>query len=311
LRVNLISQKMKVNNVGLCLSVWFMVIALAANAQTLSAIQHDSLTQVNIKAKPSKLPNIQQISLRAPDKFKIDGKATEWNNQFQAYNRATNIYYTLANDDKYLYLAVQATDPGIINKILGGGATFSINKAGKKDLKDAMCITYPMLKDSGKMVKLSVNFGAMPKIIPGSHISEMQADSFMNINNTLIAKKLKMIMVTGIKGIDTLISMYNADGIKAAGAFDNKMAYTYELAIGLKQLGLSTTDDVKFAYNIKLPGMYDPIAAGGDMSVVTKSGQTVTFTFIKSTPGRTASNPTGQNIWASTDFWGEYTLAKK
>ncbi len=300
-----------INNKPVLTALLLQLITLAAIAQAPSTMQHDSLAQVNIKDKSPKLPNIQQISLRAPDKFKIDGKATEWKNQFQAYNKATNIYYTLANDDKYLYLTVQATDPGVINKILGGGAIFSINRSEKKDFKDAMRITYPMLKDSGKMVKLAVNFGAMPKIILGSHVSEMQADSFMNINNNLIGNKLKMIMVTGIKGIDTLISIYNADGIKAAGAFDNKMAYTYELAISLKQLGFSAADDVKFAYNIKLPGVYTPFAAGGDISVIAPNGQPVTFTFGTYKPARTPGNPTGLNIFAPTDFWAEYILAKK
>ncbi len=39
-----------------------------------------------------KLPNVQQVSLRAPANINIDGKTTEWNNRFQAYNDTTHVY---------------------------------------------------------------------------------------------------------------------------------------------------------------------------------------------------------------------------
>ncbi|HCN82336.1 MAG TPA: hypothetical protein DIT07_01770, partial [Sphingobacteriaceae bacterium] len=65
---------------------------------------------IPVTTSAQKLPNIQEASLRAPAGIKVDGKATEWNNQFQAYNKATEIFYTISNDDDKLYLAVQATD---------------------------------------------------------------------------------------------------------------------------------------------------------------------------------------------------------
>jgi hypothetical protein len=112
--------------------------------------------------------------LRAPDKLKIDGKATEWNNQFKAYNHATDVYYTLANNDKYLYLTLQATNYTIVNKILGGGVKLTINTSGKTNFKDAVSITYPMID---KHDRIWVNSSALPAIIPGSVASVMQADS--------------------------------------------------------------------------------------------------------------------------------------
>ena len=41
-----------------------------------------------LSANAQKLPNTQETSLRAPANLKVDGKPTEWNNQFQAYNKA-------------------------------------------------------------------------------------------------------------------------------------------------------------------------------------------------------------------------------
>jgi len=51
---------------------------------------------------------------------RIDGKITEWGN-FQAYNPATEISYTMANDNDKLYLVCSATQPEVIQKIIEGG----------------------------------------------------------------------------------------------------------------------------------------------------------------------------------------------
>ena len=46
--------------------------------------------------------------------LKIDGKANEWGESFAASNKRTSLLYSLANDDKNLYLVIKA--PVIINK---------------------------------------------------------------------------------------------------------------------------------------------------------------------------------------------------
>ena len=46
------------------------------------------------------LPNTQIKYLDIPSSIKIDGKANEWNNQFQAFNHNTNIFYSIANAPK-------------------------------------------------------------------------------------------------------------------------------------------------------------------------------------------------------------------
>lgn len=51
-----------------------------------------------------KLPGVQTSSLWAPENLKIDGKTTEWNGTFQAYNKAADIFYTISNDDKNIGL---------------------------------------------------------------------------------------------------------------------------------------------------------------------------------------------------------------
>src|SRR5471030_2030490 len=54
---------------------------------------------------------------------------------------------------------------------------------------------------------------------------------------------------------DTVISIYNDYGVKAAVNYDVNGNLTCEMAIPLKYLHLSTTNPKEFAYNIKLNGL--------------------------------------------------------
>lgn len=95
-----------------------------------------------------KLPNKQQVSFRAPSKLKIDGIATEWGNKLQAYNKSTQIFYAISNDDKNVYLIVQAKYEEIISKIIRGGITLVINHSVNKKDPQPVTITYPVLRGS-------------------------------------------------------------------------------------------------------------------------------------------------------------------
>jgi hypothetical protein len=164
-----------------------------------------------LPVKAQKLPNVQQTGLRAPTSIKIDGKTDEWNNKFQAYNHATDIYYTVSNDDNNFYLTVQSAEHDIIKRILNGAITLTINTDNKKSTKNGMSITYPIFA-----LKTFVTFDAQPQIIPGSEKSTIKADSFMNITNKRMTDRIRYIKTTGIKTLDTLISVYNVNDIKAA-----------------------------------------------------------------------------------------------
>ncbi len=248
-------------------------------------------------ANAQKLPNVQQTSLRAPADLKIDGKANEWNNRFQAYNDTTHVYYTVANDDKNLYLTLQASDPAIINMILTGGVTFSINRAGEKELADAANITYPDLKDATyptlkKENMMSINFSDI----------KVRQDSFAMANNSQLAARSKYISVNGINSLAELTSINNRDGIKAVSLFDNKMVYTYELAVDLSLLGLDMAKPERFAYNIAVgEGRYNPIVFFAGARPI----------HISYTPFHRPPSPDNPHGYIPADFWGEYTLAKQ
>jgi hypothetical protein len=255
-------------------------------------------------ATAQKLPNVQAASLRAPANIKIDGKATEWNNQFQAYNKATGVYYTIANDDDKLYLAVQANDPEIIRKIVLGGLTLTIDTSGKKNDKTGVAITFPAYDNKNPPVSLILN--NKPKVTADTVTYRMRTDSFIYAHNQQLTDKLILIKVEGIRSIeDNILSIYNAEGIKAISLFDKKMNYTCELAIPLKYTGLNKQR--KFNYNVKING---PRGNGSNVQVVnTSRGDMIIYT------GSDGVNygiglATSQNLALAypTDFWGEYTL---
>jgi len=249
---------------------------------------------IGLMAGAQKLPNTQQQSLRLPANFKIDGKAIEWNNQFRAYNKSTDVYYTIANDDEHLYLIMQATDPKMISKMIGGGGvTLTIQKSGKKSDKGGISIMYPVFD---KKTRPAFNLIAIQDK-EDAHPGSVNKDSVMSAYNKTLGDRSKLISITGIAGMDSLISVYNEDGIKVAGMFDNKLAYTYELSVDLKQLGLTINDAAKFAYHTNIGSSISKSLASMMSFEVGADGAV----------SHGGANPAA----AYTDFWGEYTLAKK
>ena len=194
----------------------------------------------------SHLKTVQATSVWAPVNVKIDGKLTEWEDNFQAYNKSTRLFYTLSNNDKYLYLAITSTDAGNNTKIAAGGITLTINTEGKKKDKGAFILTYPVINRTSRR--------------GGGRAGRQQAGTtdtaaIAAAHRQFIAAS-KEIKVLGFKDVDdTLISIYNEYGIKTAIGYDTLGNYCYELAIPLKMLGISADGTSEIAYNIKVNGL--------------------------------------------------------
>lgn len=247
-----------------------------------------------------KLPNIQRNSYRAPINIKIDGKASEWGNQFQAYNNATQVFYTLANDSNNLYLVLQSGDLLIEKKILSGGVLLSISTIGKKD-KSPMILKFPLLSES-----IASGIGHnLNEINPSPKMEKETSknDSLILLMNKHLDNYLKEIAVKGIPSIeDSVLSVYNSNGIKAFAQFDNNASLTYELAIPLKYLSLIAGKSSKITYNIKVNNIFsqgkvvmlDPGASSNSTMVIIGS----------SINGKNQSE--NQALNSDTDFWGEY-----
>jgi len=114
--------------------------------------------------------------------------------------------------------------------------------------------------------------------------------------NKFLESKDKMVNISGIATIpDPSISIYNDQQIKAASGFDNNLAYTCELAIPLKYIALPNGGTEGFSYHIKInepAEMHSSVNGSGKLSP----------------PMVVSDNAPGV---FTTDFWGEYTLAKK
>lgn len=242
-----------------------------------------------------KLPDKQQVGMRASANVKIDGVAAELKEKFLAYNAATNLYYTIANDDKNLYLTIRATNGDIINRITGGGITFTIkNKDHKEDA--GVSVTYPIRNTPAIVV-----FSFWPRKDQPLDTTRRTADSTMKANNKRLISTFKFLKVKGIKDLDTL-SIYNQNGIEAAGAFNMKKAYTIELSIPLQLLSNEINSANAFTYQIRVNG-----GAPNSFNIRLESVEPAVKAQIEEAIA-TATFKVESAITAPTDFLGEYTL---
>lgn len=286
---------------------------------------------------PKKLKDVQANNLFAPSPVKIDGKLNDWNDEFQAYNKSTHLYYTIANDEKNLYLVVKTSDMTTKAKIGAGGLTLTINTADKKKEQDAYSLTFPLRTTMGRpggggapggaqgggMRVMAFGgpgggggFGGGRNAAPDSAMQKAMQDRVINA-----AKEIK---VFGFKDIpDSLIAIYNEYNIKAAINYDKDGAYIYELAVPLKLMALASGDNKELAYNIKLNGLQlnfrmmsdngggPPPGGGGDGP----GGGGMRTMMIDGRGGPMGGGGKNsidfQDLISPSDFWGKYTLAKK
>jgi hypothetical protein len=258
-------------------------------------------------ASAQKLPSSQEKGVRAPATVKTDGKADEWGG-LQAFNRSTELSYTVANDDSTLYLVAQSAVSQVSNKIMRAGITFSVSPSDKKNAKNPVAITFPYIQPpkpialvpgpNGAGPTMTVVSGSGRQIFQGDAAAvKRQRDSLVYANNLKRIQSFKDIKVKGIPAIaDTLISVYNEEGIVTRCSFTQEGLYTYELAIPFKYLGVDIKRPQELAYTVRV----EPINSGvpGNVTIVNLS-----------TNSGAASDY--QAMDAATHFSGKYLPVKK
>lgn len=252
-----------------------------------------TLLVLAFNAAAQKLPAKQEGSLRAPEKVKIDGKATEWT--FKAYNVATDLFYTMAHDNDNIYLVIKAADESSVRKIISSGVTFSLNSTAKKTDARGAAVTYPLFSYKNKP---NINF--LIRSAPAD-----SADYIVTANNKQFTSMSKFVRVSGIKDVDTLLSVYNTDGISLASSFDKEGAYTYELAISRKHIAPFVDTEGRFFYTVIARGLKMDDMPG--IEVKRNGGGVITEVNIKKDLYRPNLS---QGINLDTDFSGEYILNK-
>jgi len=246
-------------------------------------------------AHAQKQPNKQEVGVRIPANVKIDGKADEWGNKFEAHNYGTDLYYTMANNNEDLYLIIHTKDKYAFKKIIDRGLTLSVKNA-----------------QTGKDVNFTFPYNGVKKDIStalkGNTFYLMRENSETDVadNNKILKQNHKLIKVEGVEGVDSLVSVYNEHGIQVAELMDDSKNYTLEMAVKLKLIGLNTNDGRKISYKIKVNGIggkaptIDNVRIVG-MSEIPPEMQAqvmadVTEKWVKMDGG--------------TELQGEYTLAK-
>lgn len=272
------------------------------------------ITAFGYSANAQKLNNIQEGSVSAPADVKADGKLKEWANPLQAYNKTTQLYYTLANDGQNLYLAVQSTDQTNNRKIIAGGISFTINTEGKKKDKGAFLVTFPVVSQSAMRGQFRRRGGA------GGQQDGLDSAAIVAMRKQMAASA-KEITISGFEAIpDSVISIYNEYGIKAAIDYDAKGNLVYELALPLKLLNISADAPKEFAYNIKVNGLQfgnrggdgGGNDGGGGFGGGRRGGGGNGGGFGGGGGGRGGQGGVDmQSLMSPTDFWGKYLLIKK
>ena len=257
--------------------------------------------------------NVQVGNVFAPSAVKIDGKLNEWGNSLQAYNKTVKLWYTLANDDKNIYLAIKSTDFDNNNKILAGGISLTLNMAGKKKEKGAFAVTFPVVSRTGSRGSRGRRGGFGQSDTPDT--AAIVAQEKQTLATSKVINALGFNQIT-----DTLVSIYNEYGIKAVANIDDKGVFVYELSIPLTLLGITSADQKEIAYNIKVNGLQLSTSSGfgggggggrnggggggfgGDGGGGFGGGGGAGFG-----GGRDSSD--ASDLMSPTDFWGKYTLA--
>jgi len=258
------------------------------------------LSLLAITAHAQKLPNKQETSVYAPANIKIDGQLSEWNDQLQARNAIDGIRYTISNNDENLYLTLVAPYREACRKLLRAGVTFSVSKLTDKKRKDdplVKAVTFPVINNA-QYLALVTNLDEYATYKDNTDKSKKKRDSIVRFVN----EKANTLFTTMEIAYKTA-SMNNSDGIIASAQFDKNMNLVYELSIPLKYLGFNIHYTNPFSYNICLNGDEDEKKGRG--RVITHSEMPAP------TPPPGFIPPTPDVRFMPTDFWGEYTLAKK
>lgn len=290
-----------------------------------------------------KLPNKQEISLGAPANVKIDGKMNEWGDQLQAYNKATLIYYTIANDADNLYLVVRIENPDIINKAISGAITLTVNPADKQSDEKCPAVSFPLLdfasatairtnaslltgfakrmQDAQNTTKRMQDALGATNNDTNLNSTNTSKDSLLRVANKRLSEGTKEIKFSDIEGITDTVTGTHTNKLKQFKLYPLFVIPGYyipkENNLGIKAAA-SFEGDKKYTYELALPLKYLKVQPGKRFSYNIRlngpmyktrrptAGYAIRYRIVNGT-----ATEQDQDLVEATDFWGEYTLAKQ
>lgn len=206
-------------------------------------------------AVAQKLPDLQVKEIKVPTTIKIDGDDKDWGSEYGAFNKKLDVYYTLSNDSKNLYLVMKSRSDGKdINKIITAGFALTINTKNEKKVEDGFSVSYPIqstnaIRSAATQVRTIVVSGS-PTSSGSFRVEGM--DSILNASRNKQLEAAKEIKVKGFSAIqDSVISVYNEHNILVGAKINAANEYVYELAIPLNLLGLNAAQSKEIAYQLR------------------------------------------------------------
>ncbi|TWJ02208.1 hypothetical protein JN11_01179 [Mucilaginibacter frigoritolerans] len=159
-----------------------------------------------------------------------------------------------------------------------------------------------LFNKTGRNISIELYYNAINQTETYHQTNEI---SYFNINKELNygAKEIKVFGIAGV--VDSLISIYNDEGIRTKVLFDKNGALIYELALPKKYLNIKK-GDAKIVYNVMLNGLTSMVK----ISVPKNAPQVASVVAIP----RGMSNSSNSNFEIlnyPTDFWGIYPLKIK
>lgn len=221
----------------------------------------------------------------------IDGKLDEWKKSDFVYNEETRLWYSLANDDVYLYLAVKKNENS--NKVFSrGGLQFLVSKQDKKDKGSKSSIAFPLaVKDD--------------RPVPHDQLTRIAVEGFPDIP-------------------EMELNLYNEYGIQVGWTLekDDSVEYTdptysYELSIPLAHLKtFLKANEIKF--NILLRGSREFRPTPQDLALIQNMEVFMQEKLIQTLKGKTPGASMEvinrhiadiKDVGRWTEFSGNYRLA--
>lgn len=237
---------------------------------------------------------------------KIDGKLDDWHSADFTYNKATKLYYGIANDENNLYLAIKSTNKANNYKINGGGIGICINYKNIASEKGAPLLIFPNINVAamrGIMIQQFTLLKSKNHKVTPDEVSQMRKNMIAN------AKEIKLVNFPNIT--DSLISIYNRYGIKTAITYDNDGNLCYELSIPFKQLNITPADHKEFFYELKVNPIKNGLFAGSEGFADGPLAGTDGFggsSGFGSDGGSGTSVSDMTSLRSATNFWSKYKI---
>lgn len=178
---------------------------------------------------------MQPVESTWADKIQIDGRLNEWGDSLTHYFPDQDLRYSFANDDEYLYIAIQVKNKEKQIQTVFNGLTIEINPDGKKKQGSSLIFPVPERSALRALSEQEFNTSKDPIAMALSSIRALYVHGFPSI-------------------LDGQISRDNTYGIKAEVLIDSTDILSYESVIPLSRLDLPD-NTAGFAINVRINGL--------------------------------------------------------